>query len=124
MPSPRKRLKQADRQPPATHSTVSGRASYQQTTVDEDTVMYINLRSAAAAWRSYFGRSKAVAESVKRVIEAHPADYERLKPVPGQVYLAHRHEGELVPRRVDVLKPSNSVKVSRPHRRSDRRRSH
>lgn len=99
-----------------------GRANYQQTTIDEASAMYISLRSAAA-WRNYYGRSEAVVESVRRVIKVRPDVYERLKAVPGPAYLAHRHEGELVPHRVDVLKPSNSVAISRPRRRSDRRRT-
>jgi hypothetical protein len=100
-----------------------GQASYEQTTVGEDTVTYLNLRSAAAAWRNYYGRSKALVESVRRVIETHPEDYERLKSVPGHVYLAHRFDDESTPHQVDVLKPSASIKVSRPRQRSGKRAS-
>jgi hypothetical protein len=86
--------------------------------VDRAAVEEVNLRTYAGAFQAIFGASPTVVQAIDAVAKRSRDRVNRLVPVSPQMIVTERVEGDTGPHRVNVLRPSQVVSVSRPRRRS------
>ena len=87
--------------------------SYREEVASDDVVLEINIRSAAHAWRAFYGPSQAAVQTVRQACKSGRTRFEDVKPIRGGVVTSHRIQGADAPYRIDVERAPSEIKVSR-----------